>query len=229
MWIIAFTLGAITIAGAGLSAFGPQRIALNEAELQERINRALPRQFHGVTAERATVGLADSRISVRIETRTTVLGRALTAAAVARGVPLYNAERGEVFFDAEDVRLEDSGNGGLVTQLSLSAGGRLGEHIEQNLSRVDAAAAGLVARGIKAWLAARPVYRFKDDIKGLVLKASVRDIAIEGNTLVIDVSLIKLTTAVASWLLGLLLVVVVVVWMLNDPDFFEWILNPGCS
>src|SRR5215471_4160414 len=100
MWIIAFTLGAITIAGAGLSAFGPQRIALNEAELQERINRALPRQFHGVTVERATVGLADSRISVRIETRTTVLGRALTAAAVARGVPLYNAERGEVFFDA---------------------------------------------------------------------------------------------------------------------------------
>jgi len=51
MWIIAFTLGAITIAGAGLSAFGPQRIALNEAELQERINRALPRKFHGVTVE----------------------------------------------------------------------------------------------------------------------------------------------------------------------------------
>jgi hypothetical protein len=139
---------------------------------------------------------------VRIETRTTVVGKTLATAAVARGVPLYNAERGEVFFETEDVRLEDSGSGGLVTQLGLGFGGRLSEHIEQKLSRVDAAAADLVARGIKAWLAARPVYRFKDDIKGLVLKASVRDIAIEGNTLVIDVSLIKLSTAVAifsSW------------------------------
>jgi hypothetical protein len=116
---------------------------------------------------------------------------------------VYKAERGEVFLETEDVRLEDSGNGGLVTQLGLGIGGRLGEHIDQDLSRIDAAAAGPVARGIKAWLAARPVYRFKDDITGLVLKASVRDIAIEGNTLVIDVSLIKLTTAVATWLFGL--------------------------
>jgi hypothetical protein len=218
MWITAFTLGTITIAGAGLSAFGPERIALSEAELQERINPALPRQFHGVTVERATVGLASSQISVRIETRTTVVGKTLTTAAVARGVPLYNAERGEVFFETEDVRLEDSGSGGLVTQLGLGVGGRLGEHIEQNLSRADAAAAVLVARGIKAWLAARPVYRFKDDIKGLVLRASVRDTAIEGNTLVIDVSLIKLTTAVATWLFGLLLVVLVVIWILNRPQ-----------
>jgi hypothetical protein len=37
--------------GVGLSAFCPERIALSEAELQERINRALPRQFHGVTVE----------------------------------------------------------------------------------------------------------------------------------------------------------------------------------
>lgn len=218
MWITAFTLGSVTLAGGGLSAFGPERIALSEAELQERINRALPRQFHGVTVERATVGLANSQISVRIETRTTLAGKTLTTAAVARGVPLYNAERGEVFFDAEDVRLADSGSGGLVTQLGLGIGGRLGEHIEENLSRVDAAAAGLVARGIKAWLAARPVYRFKDDIKGLVLKASVRDIAIEGNTLVIDVSLVKLTATVATWLFGLLLVVLVVIWILNHPQ-----------
>ena len=225
VWITAFALGAIAIAGAGLSAFGPERIALSEAELQERINRALPRQFLGVTVERATVGLADSRVSVRIETRMTVLRKALTAAAVARGVPLYNAERGEVFFEAEDVRLEDSGSGGLVTQLSPGVVGRLGEHIEQNLSRADAAAAGLVARGIKAWLAARPVYRFKDDIKGLVVKASVRDIAIEGNTLVISVSLIRLTIAVASWLFGLLVVVLVVIWMLRDGDFFKWLFH----
>ena len=67
--------------------------------------------------------------------------------------------------------------------------------------------------GIKAYLAARPVYRFKDDFKGLVLKATITDIAIDGDMLVVGVSLIKLTTAVAAWGIGLVLAVLVGVWL----------------
>jgi hypothetical protein len=206
IWIAAFVLAAVTLTGAILSAFGPERIALTGADLQERINRGLPRQFHNVTVERASVSLADGRISVRAETRASALGKTIATAVVARGVPQYNAERGEVFFDADDVRLEDSGNGGLVKQLGLRIGGRLGEQIEQNLPRVEGAAASLVASGIKGWLAVRPVYRFKDDIKGLVFKATLKDIAVEGDTLVIGLSLIRLSAAVAAWLSGLALV-----------------------
>ncbi len=211
-WIAALALGALAIAGAALSAFGPERIALSEVQLQERINRELPRQFRGVTIERAAVSLADGRISLRVETRATALGKAFMAAAFARGVPRYNAERGEVFFDAEDVQLEDFGSGGLAKQLGSRIGGRLGEEIEQTLPRVETAAAGVIAVGTKAYLAARPVYRFKDDIKGLVLKATIKDITIVGDTLVIGVSLMKLTTAVAAWLFGLALVVLVAIW-----------------
>jgi hypothetical protein len=165
LWI-ALPLAAVTLAGAALSAFGPERIALTQAALQERINRELPRQFHGVTVERATVALADGRITVRAETRAAALGKTVASATVARGVPQYNAERGEVFFNADDVKIEDSGSGGLVKQLGLRIGGRLGEQFQQNMPRVEDAAAGLVAGSIKAWLAARPVYRLKDDIKG---------------------------------------------------------------
>src|SRR5713101_1644799 len=211
-WIAALALGALAIVGAALSAFGPERIALSEVQLQERINRELPRQFRGVTIERAAVSLADGRISLRVETRATALGKAFMAAAFARGVPRYNAERGEVFFDAEDVQLEDFGSGGLAKQLGSRIGGRLGEEIEQTLPRVETAAAGVIAVGTKAYLAARPVYRFKDDIKGLVLKATIKDITIVGDTLVIGVSLMKLTTAVAAWLFGLALVVLVAIW-----------------
>src|SRR5262249_11114258 len=67
--IAALALGALTIAGAALSALGPERVALSEAQLQERINRELPRQFRSVTVERATVRLVDGRISLRVETR----------------------------------------------------------------------------------------------------------------------------------------------------------------
>ncbi len=213
IWTAALLLAALTLAGAVLSAFGPERIALSQADLQERVNRMLPRQFQGVTVERATVALADNQITVRTETRAAALGKAIASAAVARGVPRYNAERGEVFFDADDVRIEDSGSGGLVKQLGLRIGGRLGEQIQQNMPRVEDAAAGLVAGSIKAWLAARPVYRFKDDIRGVVFKATLKDIAIEGDMLVITMSLIRLSAAVAAWLCALALVVLGAVWL----------------
>ena len=74
------------------------------------------------------------------------------------------------------------------------------------VARVENAAAGLVARGIKAWLAARPVYRFKDDVKGVVLRAVIEDVAVDGDRLVIRASLIRLTAAVAGWLCGLVVV-----------------------
>jgi Protein of unknown function (DUF1439) len=195
--IAALALGALTIAGAALSAFGPEQIALSEVQLQERMNRELPRQFHGVTIEGATVRLADGRISLRVEARATALGKMLMATAFARGVPRYNAEHGEVFFDAEEVQLEDFGSGGFAKQLG---------------SRIEAAAASVIAIGTKAYLAARPVYRFKDDIRGLVLKAAIKDIAIVDDTLVINVSLIKLTTAVAGWLFGLTLAGFLAIW-----------------
>jgi hypothetical protein len=163
--------------------------------------------------ERATVTLADDRIMVRTETRASALGKAIATAAVARGVPRYNAERGEVFFDADDVRIEDSGSGGLVKQLGLRIGGRLGEQIQQNMPRVEDAAAGLLAGSIKAWLAARPVYRFKDDIRGVVFRATLKNIVIEGDSLVISMSLIRLSAAVVAWLCGLALVVVGAVWL----------------
>src|SRR5215468_8165176 len=118
----ALPLAVLTLAGAALSAFGPERIALTEADLQERVNRALPRQFHNVTVERGTINVAEGRITVRVETRASALGKTVAAAAVARGVPQFNAERGEVFFEADDVKVEESGSGGLVKQLDLRIG-----------------------------------------------------------------------------------------------------------
>ena len=213
IWIAALLLGALAVAGAALSAFSPERIALSEAQLQERINHELPRQFHRVMVERATVNIADGRISLRIEAHTTALVPAIAVVAFARGVPRYNADRGEVFFDAEDVRLEDFGSLGLAERLGVRLDGRFGGHVEQVLPHLGTAAANLMAIAVKAYLAARPVYRFKDDIKGLVLKTTIKDIAIVGDTLVISGSLIKLTFAVAAWLFGLALVVLVAGWL----------------
>ena len=223
-WVAAFVLGLLALAGAAWSAFGPEKIVLTEPQLQERINRQLPREFRGVTVERATVSLADGRVSLHVEARATALGQAFAAAAFARGVPRYNAEGGEIFFDAEDVRLEnfqiDTGSlAERAERLGARLGGRVGEAVEQNLPRIQSAASALITAGVKAYLAARPVYRFKDDVKGVVLKATIGDIAIVGETLVIGLAPIKLTATVAFWVLGLVLVLFVVVWLVRKPGW----------
>jgi hypothetical protein len=132
------------------------RVVLTEPQLQERINRQLPREFRGVTVERATVSLADGRVSLHVEARATALGQAFAAAAFARGVPRYNAEGGEIFFDAEDVRLEnfqiDTGSlAERAQRLGARLGGRVGEAVEQNLPRIQSAASTLIAAGVKAF------------------------------------------------------------------------------
>jgi hypothetical protein len=216
--LTAALLAALTVAGASLSAFGPERVSLTGADLEERVNRALPRQFHNVTVDRATVRLADGRIAVRAEVRVTGLGRTIATAIEARGVPQYDAERGEVFFDADEVKIEDSGRGGLLEQLSLHVGGKLGDRLQTSMPRVEEAAAGLVASGIRAWLAARPVYRFKGDVKGVALRAVLEDVAVDGDRLVISVSLIRLSAAVAAWLCGLLLVALGAAWLARRAE-----------
>jgi hypothetical protein len=47
----------------------------------------------------------------------------------------------------------------------------------------------------------------------LVLKATITDIAIDGDMLVVGVSLIKLTITVAAWGIGLALAALVGVWL----------------
>jgi hypothetical protein len=52
------------------------------------------------------VGRINDRVSLHVEARATARGQAVVAAAFARHVPRYT-EGGEIFFDAEDVRLEN--------------------------------------------------------------------------------------------------------------------------
>jgi Protein of unknown function (DUF1439) len=217
-WIAAGIFGAMAIAGAVWSAFGTNRVVLTDVQLQERVNRQLPREVKGVTIERATVTIAESQLALRVEVRASVLNQTFATAAFARGIPRFDAERGELFFDADDVKLENFtiGNpGDLADQL----GGRLGGLVSENLTRVKEAAGNTIAAGVKAYLAARPVYRFKDDLKGLVLKAAVTDVAIEGNTVAIGLSLLNLSVMAAVCLLALLAVLVGVVQLVRHPSW----------
>ena len=212
-WIALAILGAIAAFGTVWDSPGPDTIMLNAAQLQERINRALPRQFKGVTVERATVALAQGRVALTVEARAAALGQSVAASVSARGVPRYDPERGEIFFDADDVKVGDF----------AFTGGRLAERIDRlggdSRARVESAAERAIATGLKAYLAARPVYRPKDDLKGLLVKTAVAEVAIQGEALAIRVSVVKLTVTVAIGLAVLLAIGVLIVQLIRHPHW----------
>jgi hypothetical protein len=71
----------------------------------------------------------------------------------------------------------------------------------------------LIAAGVKAYLAARPVYRFKD----VVLKSTLRDVAIEGSTVAIAVSVVNLTVTFAVFVVALLGAVALIARLARQP------------
>ena len=83
--------------------------------------------------------------------------------------------------------------------------------------RIEAAAHSVVEIGIKTFLAERPVYRFSDNLKGMILNAAITNIAIAGNTLVIGVSLWNVTAIVLAFLLVVLFALWLIVVLIRHP------------
>lgn len=206
VWIGLAALAASVVAGLAWSVFGPTTVVLTAPQLQERINRALPREFKGVTVERATVTIADEKVALRVEAHARALGQSLGTAVSARGVPRYDPAQGAIFFDAEDVKIENVALGGALAE-RLSAG------VGERATMVHNAAVA----GVQAYLGARPVYRFKDDLKGIVGRAALGDISMQPEAIVITVSVARLTTTVAIGLAVLLVIVVLVVQLIRHP------------
>jgi len=207
-WIVVALVGLLSAAGLVWSMFGSDRLTFTAEELQSRLNQQLPRTVREVTIERVDVALADNRLALRIAMQARVLQQPVSATVSARGVPRYQAQEAAMYFDADQIKIE---------QLAISGrtvvgeeGGRLGNAVRSGLQ-------GVAESGIKAYLATRPVYRFKDDFKGMVLKAALVDVAIEQNTLAVTFSLWNLTVTTAMFTLILILVVFVIYWLIRHP------------
>jgi len=216
-WIVVALVGLLSAAGLVWSVFGPERLTFTAAELQSRLNQQLPRTVREVTIERVDVALADNRLALRIAMLARVLQQPITATVSARGVPRYAAQEAAMYFDADEIKIE---------QLVVAGRTVLGEAGGRLSNTVRSALQGVAESGIKAYLAARPVYRFKDDFKGVVLKAALVDVAIEQNTLAVTFSLWNLTLTAAMFALILIMLVFVIYWLIRHPIWgLEAIIN----
>jgi hypothetical protein len=210
-WIVIVVAGVLATAGLLWSLFGTSRLVYTEPELQARLNRELPRTVRDVTIERVAVRLAENRVALRLELRGTAVRQPVSAVVSARGVPRYRAEGGELYFDADEIKVEQlTVAGRTVAGDDDAAGAPL-------LVAARTAVQRLAETAIKAWLAARPAYRFKDDFKGIVVKAALVDVVIEQGALVVTFSVWSLTVTVAIFVLVLIGLLLLVYWLIRHP------------
>src|SRR5215510_12014766 len=212
-WIVVALVGLLSAVGLLWSMFGSDRLTFTAAELQSRLNQQLPRTVRDVTIERVDVALADNRLALRIALQASVLRQPVSATVAARGIPRYVADDAAMYFDADDIKIE---------QVAIAGRTVVGEEGGRVTNAVRSALQGVAESGIKAYLAARPVYRLKDDLKGVVLKAALVGVAIEQNTLTVTFSLWNLTMTAAMFALILIIVGLVIYWLIRHP---LWGLN----
>ena len=219
-WVVVALVGLLSAAGLVWSVFGPERLTFTAAELQSRLNQQLPRTVRDVTIESVNVALADNRLALRIALQARVLQQPVSTSVSARGVPRYVADAAAMYFDAEEIKIE---------QLAIAGRTVLGEEGGRLGNAVRSALQGVAESGIKAYLATRPVYRFKDDFKGIVLKATLVNVAIEQNTLAVTFSLWNLTLTAAMFALILIILLLVIYWLIRHPrwglDIVDAVVN----
>src|SRR4029450_4967129 len=105
-WIAVALVGLLSAAGLLWSMFGSDRLTFTAAELQSRLNQQLPRTVRDVTIERVDVALADNRLALRIAMQARALQQPVPATVSARGVPRYAAQDAAMYFDADNIKIE---------------------------------------------------------------------------------------------------------------------------
>lgn len=224
VWTILTVLGLAGILAALLGAFGTSRVVLGQGDLQARIDRALPRTAKDITVERVTVILDDDRMMLKVEAEGRKLGQPFSVVASARGRPRYDPDRGALFFEPDNVTIEDltlrgSSGGDRVENCTGRLKDRLGEIVKDKAAAIDISAAKIAEQGIKLYLSTFPIYRVKEGAKGLVVRAVLRAVAIENSALVVTFSWWGLTFLAATCGLLMLVLAVVAVQLIRYPGW----------
>jgi hypothetical protein len=211
-WIVVALVGVLATGGLFFSVFRTSKLVFTEPEIQERLNQELPKTVRGVTVERVVAHLAENRLALRIEIQGAVLRQPISAIVSARGVPRYEARGAELYFDADDIKID---------QLTIAGRSVIGADDTAAHTPLSAAAGPAVQRladaAIKGYLATRPVYRFKNDFKGFVLKASLVDVTIGHDALEVTFSLWNLTVTCAVFAFVLIGILSIIYLLIRHP------------
>jgi hypothetical protein len=210
-WIVIVLVGALSTTAMLWSGFGSIHVVFTAAELQKRLNQKLPRTVLNVTIEDVALNASDNRLGLRIDIQTNVHHEAISAVVSARGVPRYDGHREAMYFDVDEIKVNQVAVAGkTIVDENAAPRSRLGAAVLPAAQRVVEAA-------VKTYFAEVPVYRLRNDVKGFVLKAALSDIKIDQNVLVVTFSLWNFSLVVFVFALPLLTVASFVYFLIRYP------------
>jgi hypothetical protein len=211
-WVTVALVGVLSIGGMLWGMFGTSKVVFSESELQTRLNQQLPRTAKDVTIARVVVSLADNRLALRMDLQSVVLRQPVSAVVSARGVPRYSPHNEAMYFDADEIKINRLTIDGktVVGDEETAAHSRLADAVGPTVQRLAEVAA-------KTYLAALPVYHFKNDVKGFLLKAALSGVTIEQDKLAVTFSLWNLTVTAGIFALILAIVMLVIYFLIRDP------------
>jgi hypothetical protein len=218
-WAGAAALLLLGIGGVW-TLYRPHTIALTETDIQARVNTQLNKDFavtgparlviSKVMVENATVHIEGGHVSVLIDMDGMLrTGKRFTLTASTLGVPEY--VDGAFYFRPQRIQVQKFAyDGSPVNELfartarRFASDDRLRQLVEDKDFRVEEWMATTAQAGAMHWLEHRPVYRPKDDVKGLLIRASLDAVNIEQDRVVITFTLWQLTLGVVVGLVALL-------------------------
>lgn len=211
-------------------AFASRELRLSREEIQEKLDTVLPHTKDGTTVERAVILLADDQLRVHIFVSGKRMLQTFSLEAHTVGVPHYEPSNGSFYFTpttVEVVRISHGESGASIgeklkeaakryvpqSQGTLNLATNLGDKVDEWFTRT-------AEKSALYMLARMPVYTLKDDAKGILTKAVIEDVHIEGDELVIGFTLWRLTGLVITWTCVALLCVGILIVLFRNPKLF---------
>jgi hypothetical protein len=232
MWagVVALFLLAI---GGFWGFYGTHRVTFTEAQVQELINKQLDRDFpvkgaahllvKTINVRSATIHIQDNRIVALVDVEGTLrTNKAFTLTAYAIGVPTYSF--GELFFKPDKIEVQKFAyQGSTPTELFTRFAKRYvsddkaRQLVEDKAPAVESWMTTVAQAAAVHTLEQRPVYRLKDDVKGLLVKASLASVTIDQDRIAVTFSIWQLTVSVLFGILCLIGGIVVILILLAYP------------
>ena len=226
-WAGLITLALVSVVGGVFLIFGGSHtIRLSQEDIQERINKQLPKTWNDITVTEASVNLAET-MTVHATMGGEKFNRRFDLSGTAEGEIVYR--KGAFYFEPISITVEQftyQGNtiaGGLKNTLDRYLDdGKLKDALERGTDNVEKWATETAQSATKFLLDFIPIYRVKDDFKGFLIKASLESVSVEDGKLAITFSLYRLTINVIILFVVLLAAIGLMIALVRNPG---WLLT----
>jgi hypothetical protein len=216
---------AILIISLIYICFGIQNkieVKLSEEFLQTSIQKQLPKKIKGkIELEKAALTLKENNLEVNVTLNGAYLNRQFSIQATGAGTPTYNPKNGIFYFHPQNLKIEK------ITYI--------GENVEDKIlglikNKELQNTAKIIIPKVTQWieesaipagiekLGEIPVYKVKNDTKGIILKSTLSKIKINEGNLELTFSLLQLTKTIGIAVFTVVAAIAFLVSTLRNPE-----------